>query len=99
MTDNLTALAVRLITCPRCGASPGLTCRVAGGARATSPHAGRTRPAFDAWRIGYGEGITDTAGQTLRKMDVGDYGTPDAALDAVRENLEQQRSWATDDAV
>lgn len=57
MSGDLTALAVATVPCPLCGARPGVKCRTRTGRRATWQHTGRTQSVYDAWRIGYEEGL------------------------------------------
>lgn len=68
---DLTDLARRLIPCPRCEALPGAGCTTVTGARARYVHAPRTRPVYDAWRIGYSEGLSDTLGTAERTLRAG----------------------------
>lgn len=58
---DLTATAIRLIVCPRCEAGPRAHCVTVTGLRARYPHSSRTEPLYEAWRDGYGEGLTAQA--------------------------------------
>lgn len=80
---DLTALAIRLIVCPRCLRGPGYRCISATGLRARYCHTGRTAPIYDAWRIGYSDGLVDALGRVRRHIERG------RDVDAIEAELEQ----------
>lgn len=58
---SLSDLALRLLACSRCNAQPGHRCTTRSGRRATYSHAARTEALYEAWRDGYGEGLSHAA--------------------------------------
>lgn len=57
--QSLEDLAQQTIVCPKCGADPGQSCHTSSGQKSSRRHSGRTRPIYDAWRVGFEEGMTD----------------------------------------
>jgi hypothetical protein len=85
---DLTALAIRLIVCPRCEAALRAPCTTISGRRATHPHSSRTEPVYAAWRIGYGEALEESA-QTVERLAASNVdATAQGAAHVLRLRLE-----------
>jgi hypothetical protein len=96
MPTNLTDLAVDLVPCDYCQARPGDSCVVAAGhrtagRRASYTHTARTTIAYQAWRVGYSEGLTEAVA-TIRRATGASEGRP--GVPDLDEALARLERWA-----
>lgn len=61
---NIERLAQSKVACPRCSAAPGSRCTTTSGAP-VRPHSARSKPLYEVWRDGYGEGARDLSSHAL----------------------------------